>query len=1340
MAHAALLPAPEQLDIHNAIAAELWKEWEGAWKHYARATGLSTKEEAVQVSTLLTVIGPQARRVFSTFQWNDPQDEEKIGTVLAKFAAYCRPRKNVPFERYRFYKREQQTGESLDQYATALRQLANHCDFENITPDEILRDRILFGITDGRVREALLRKDAITLVKVLDVCRAAELSHAQIREFDGKTLTGDSVNAIQKSKKNSKLRQKTTQQKSDRSHECRYCGTSHEFKKELCPAYGKRCAKCGRENHYARKCQQKGIQKSVRLVDESSAVEDAVYQVKETAREQVSDRFVTLRLRESGNYMKFQLDTGAECNVIPLRLYKKATGDFQLKKITSCNDEIVAFGGSKLKLAGRVLLPVSRGDTRCTLRCNLIDANVHPLLGRKACVGMQLIRVLDSDDMNRPDTGSRPVFAIRSAEKPLSKQQLAMKFPNVFSDKAGKLEGEYHIKLDPSVDPVQHAPRRVQVALRAKLCESLDEMVKDEVLAPVTEPTPWISSMVIVAKKNGKLRICLDPKDLNKAVRREHYQLPTIEDVATRLHGAKVFTILDVRTGFWHICLDEESSKLTTFNTPFGRYRWKRMPFGLSCAPEVFQRKMHELIEGLAGVEVIADDFAVVGCGSDMESAIQDHEQNLLKFLERCEKRNIRLNLDKLQLRQSEVPFIGHVASGEGLKIHPDKVKAIMEMPEPKDVQAVQRLIGMVTYLTKFVPRLTEILEPLRELVHQDTEWEWSHPQKRAFEKVKAAISSAPVLRYYCLEDEVTIQCDASQSGLGAALIQQGQPVAFASRAMTSAETRYAQIEKELLAIVYACEKFDGYVYGREEITIQSDHKPLESIFKKPLNTAPMRLQRMLLRLQRYNLRVVYHRGKEMFLADTLSRAYLPVNICDELPSVESINPTVHLPVSAERLQQIKHATAEDPSLALLREVIQVGWPEEKRSVPHAVQPFWDCRDELVVHEQLIFKGQRLVIPACMRTEMMAVTHASHVGIEGCLRRARECLFWPYMSQDMKKYISTCDVCQTHQTSQQKEPLRQHEVITRPWAKLGVDLCELHGRTLIVVCDYFSNYLEVESLKTVTSRAVIRQLTAMFARHGIPDVVVSDNGPQFASAEFASFAKRWRFEHVTSSPRYAQSNGKAENAVQTVKRLFTKCKQDGTSEFLALLDWRNTPSEGMGVSPSQRLMGRRCKTLLPMTSSLLQPRHSAETDSHALLAAKAKQEYYYNMHAQPLPTLKSGASVRIRLPGQKIWTPGTCERNVGPRSYEVQVGGSTYRRNRRDIRKSSQEPPLTAEFETSEVPVEQREQQEVAHELPSEQPTVMAETAEKCASPTVRRSGRARRANVRLQDYEYQSN
>ena len=277
---------------------------------------------------------------------------------------------------------------------------------------------------------------------------------------------------------------------------------------------------------------------------------------------------------------------------------------------------------------------------------------IQPLLGRKACLGMKIVAYLDNDQLNKPNTEDANVYAVGDGESPVMKEQLVRKYPSVFADGVGLLEGEYHIRLDPQAEPVQHATQRVPVALRDRLQETLDDLVQQEVLAAVTRPTAWVSSMVVVPKKDGKIRICLDPKDLNIAIQREHYPLPTIEEIATRLHGAKVFTVLDARNGFWHVPLDDASSFLTTFNTPFGRYRWRRMPFGISSAPEVFQRWMHEVIEGLRGVEVLADDSVVVGFGNTMEEATQDHDRNLDAFLQRCLERNLKLNDKKMQLRR----------------------------------------------------------------------------------------------------------------------------------------------------------------------------------------------------------------------------------------------------------------------------------------------------------------------------------------------------------------------------------------------------------------------------------------------------------------------------------------------------------------------------------------------------------------------------------------------------------------------------------------------------------------------------------------------------------------
>ena len=287
------------------------------------------------------------------------------------------------------------------------------------------------------------------------------------------------------------------------------------------------------------------------------------------------------------------------------------------------------------------------------------------------------------------------------------------------------------------------------------------------------------------------------------------------------------------------------------------------------------------------------------------------------------------------------MPFVGHVASANGLCVDPAKVKAITNMPAPSDVAGVQRLLGMAQYLTKFVAHLSDICKPLRDLTLNEAEWVWESPQQMAFDELKRCVSSTPVLRYYDQHTEVTLQCDASQSGLGAALLQKGQPVAFASRALTSAESRYAQIEKELLAIVFACTHFDVYLFGRDLVTIQTDHKPLEMIVKKPLHQAPQRLQRMLLVLQRYNLNVTYQKGELMHVADTLSRAHPAVMEQCELASIfEEVDHKDGLPVSTNRWQQIRQAAQEDSTLRQLREVISCGWPDSKSDVPESVHAY----------------------------------------------------------------------------------------------------------------------------------------------------------------------------------------------------------------------------------------------------------------------------------------------------------------------------------------------------------------------------------------------------------------
>jgi hypothetical protein len=285
------------------------------------------------------------------------------------------------------------------------------------------------------------------------------------------------------------------------------------------------------------------------------------------------------------------------------------------------------------------------------------------------------------------------------------------------------------------------------------------------------------------------------------------------------------------------------------------------MPFGLSPAPEEFQRRVNDILLGLPGIKVIADDILVVGCGATDDEAYRDHDKNLRLLMERCKEKGLRLNPDKIQLQLNEVSYMGHRLTTNGLKIDPEKTKAIRDMPIPTDKQGVQRLLGMANYVQKFAPRLAEITTPLRDLIKTGNEIKWEeHVHGKALNEVRQILSEPPVLRFFDTNIVPVLQCDASRNGLGACLLHNNQPVAYASRSLTPTEVHYAQIEKEMLAIVFGMERFESYLYGRK-VLVESDHKPLESILKKSLLNAPKRLQRMILRLQKFELEVCTKRG-----------------------------------------------------------------------------------------------------------------------------------------------------------------------------------------------------------------------------------------------------------------------------------------------------------------------------------------------------------------------------------------------------------------------------------------------------------------------------------------------
>lgn len=632
------------------------------------------------------------------------------------------------------------------------------------------------------------------------------------------------------------------------------------------------------------------------------------------------------------------------------------------------------------------------------------------------------------------------VYNMRIAPGTQTVESTVQQYQDVFKG-LGCLPYTYKIQLKEDATPVIHAPRRIPAPLCDRLKKELDRMCQMQVITKVEEPKEWVNSMVCVDKKNKnkELRICMDPGDLNQNIKREHYQIPKREEMASEMAGAKYFSKLDAAQGFWQIKVDEKSFKYCTFNTPFGKYRFLRMPFGIISASEIFHRAMDNMLEGLEGVRCYVDDVVIWG------STQEEHNERLKKVLQRVRGNGLKLNRVKCQFGVQEITFLGDKLSAKGIEPDEKKIKAILSMPRPTDKKGVLRIMGMINFIGKFISNLSVKTSALRELLHDSTDFKWTSRHEREWNVLKTTLTTAPVLAYYDPTKKLKISTDASKDGLRAVLLQaedrNWKPVAYASRSMTKTETKYAQIEKECLGLAYGLEIFHCYVYGLPTFTVETDHHPLVSIIKKNLNEMSPRIQRLIMKLQRYDFDLVYTPGKHLVLADALSRAPELSHMSSTEKEVEEhVNMIVESPVSDSKSKQISEETLKDTELQTVMTHIQSGWP--RGSCPK----FYHIRSELSVAHGLLLRDKRIVIPHSMRTDILQRIHEGHLGVEKCKRRARDTVYWPGINKDIEDVIGKCETCQKYQSKQAREPMLIPDLPTGPWKKVGTDLFHYNGK------------------------------------------------------------------------------------------------------------------------------------------------------------------------------------------------------------------------------------------------------------------------------------------------------
>ncbi|KAL2104369.1 hypothetical protein ACEWY4_001237 [Coilia grayii] len=554
---------------------------------------------------------------------------------------------------------------------------------------------------------------------------------------------------------------------------CGRCGKGPPHSLNNCAARDAECRKCLKRGHFAAVCRSGRVGAVLEGEEDDTLFLGAV-----SAGKKPETWKKTLKV--NGQDITFKLDTGAEATVIPDSAYSEGWhGPLTKASIPLCGPS-----SEPLKVRGQFNGVMRYKDRTTTQPVYVVQKLATPLLGLPAISDLKLLHVVDS------------VIELEADMK--------TQYPKVFTG-LGCLTGEYRIKLKEDAKPYALSlPRRVPLPLHDKVKEELQRMEKMGVIVPIEEPTDWCAGMVVAPKPKGKIRICSDMTHLNEYICRERHILPAVDETLAKLAGATIFTKLDATAGFWQVPLHPESVPLTTLTltltTPFGRYCYRRLPFGISSAPEHFQKRLTQMLTGLEGTVCHADDILVFG------STREQHDQRLHRVLRRLQEEGLTLNNDKCQFAAYKLMFLGHIVSARGIEADPGKIKAIMEMPTPKDAAEVKRLVGMVNYVGKFSPRIAQLTQPLRDLLKTDTDWVWGSAQQRAFDELRKELSSPTVLAQYCLQRETIVAADASSFGLGGVLSQkqllgEWRPVAFISRSMTDTERRYAQIEKEALGV-----------------------------------------------------------------------------------------------------------------------------------------------------------------------------------------------------------------------------------------------------------------------------------------------------------------------------------------------------------------------------------------------------------------------------------------------------------------------------------------------------------------------------------------------------------
>lgn len=803
-----------------------------------------------------------------------------------------------------------------------------------------------------------------------------------------------------------------------------------------------------------------------------------------------------------------------------------------------------------------------------------------------------------------------------SNEERNAAELVIQEFQNVFSRSSsdvGRTSLRQHEIDTGDHPPIKQHPRRLPFAKQEEVATLLTEMQQNDIIEP--SQSPWASPIVLVRKKDGSTRFCVDYRRLNDITKKDSYPLPRIDDTLDTLSGNQWFSTLDLKSGYWQVEIHPDHREKTAFTTGQGLWQFKVMPFGLCNAPATFERLMETVLKGLSyeACLVYLDDIIIVGRSFD------EHLENLRKVLQKLKDVNLKLSPAKCKLFRHEVTYLGHVISAEGVRTDPEKVSAVKNWKCPNDVHQLRSFLGLCTYYRRFVKDFSYIARPLHRLTESKQKFLWTKDCEDAFNQLKEALTSAPILTYPQPDKQFILDTDASNESVGAVLSQevdgQERVIAYWSKCLSKPERNYCVTRKELLAIIKAVEHFHHYVYGRKFL-LRTDHASLAWLlnFKNPEG----QIARWIERLQEYDIDIRHRKGSSHGNADALSRRPCAGN-CQYCTRVEAnyglINPVIRQVASSASSDpdpwsdgEVRKDQLTDPDIKPIIDLKEASnatptWQDISTYSPTTKQ-YWALWDSLHIRNGVLYRkfesddGKtfrwQLLLPRSRVTDVLKELHSSptggHFGVMKTLQKVRERFYWSKARDDVEKWCRSCDACAARKGPKRRSrgKLRRYNV-GAPFERIAFDILGPLPRSadgnryLLVVMDYFTKWPEAYPIPDQEAPTVAEVMVQRWiSRFGVPLQIHSDQGRNFTSAVINGLCELLGIDKTQTTPLHPQSDGMVERFNRTILNnlslMVSRNQQDWDQKLpLFLLAYRSAVHETTGYSPSQMLFGHNLR-------------------------------------------------------------------------------------------------------------------------------------------------------------------